>query len=392
MPKKNLKDNISNVPTQKSRMVSLVVTRDCNLRCNYCYEKHDLRDKKIMDFSIAAAAISRYVAEKGYDLLEIDFFGGEPMLSFHLIKDVVEWFHSQKWEINHRFLIGTNGTILTEEMKEWLIKNRNCVNIALSMDGNKIAHNICRSNSYDLVYQNLPFFKEYWPHQPIKMTISGETIQYVSDSIIEMEEMELLFTSNVAFENIWGDDDEKAALLDIYEDQLSRLVDYYASRPELFPVSPLLTAVPEYLGIPGYQNKDTDEVKRFCGAGHEMVVIDVDGTEYPCHRFLPWVTGRPAPKEGANCQTAWKPEKCSNCKLLPSCPTCAGLNWEINGDSGIRTTFHCNSYKLEVLASCQLEIKRLKHKMKRLANLSTSEKKQMKMQVEAILDLIENGF
>ena len=54
--------------------------------------------------------------------------------------------------------------------------------------------------------------------------------------------------------------------------------------------------------------------KFFCGAGHEMAAIDVDGTRCPCHRFMPWITNKPAPKENVNCQTAWKPKSCANCK------------------------------------------------------------------------------
>ncbi|NIR04326.1 MAG: hypothetical protein GTN82_02750 [Candidatus Aminicenantes bacterium] len=128
----------------------------------------------------------------------------------------------------------------------------------------------------------------------------------------------------------------------------------------------------------------------FCGAGHEMAAIDVDGTRHPCHRFIPWISNKPAPKEDVNCQTAWKPDKCANCKLIPSCPTCAGFNWEINNDTGIRTTFHCESFKLEVMASCLLEWKRLKQKIKDLSDINEEDKIKMKMRLEAIWSIIEN--
>ncbi|UCH97138.1 MAG: 4Fe-4S cluster-binding domain-containing protein [Candidatus Aminicenantes bacterium] len=390
MPKENIREiNGDSV----FRTLSLVLTKACNLNCIYCYEKHNLRDKKVMDLSVAQKYIKQYMElEDNFNGIQIEFFGGEPFLAFHLIKNIVEWFKSQKWNKPYIFLIGTNGTILNDDIKNWLYENRRYVTVALSIDGNKTAHNINRSNSYDIVIKNLPFFKKYWPGQPAKMTISDKTIPYVADSIIELEEMGLFFTANVGFEDIWGDQDEKKRLLEIYELQLSQLVDYYLERSDLFPVSPILTAIPEYLGIPDYGKKIKKVKKRFCGAGHGMTAVDINGNNYPCHRFLPWITGKKAPTHEVNCIEAWKPEKCSQCKLILSCPTCAGFNWEINGDDGVRTTFHCESYKLEVLASCRLEAIKLSNSLSNLDNLSLTEKKQIKKRIEAIFDLIENGI
>jgi uncharacterized protein len=390
MPGKHFKEALKGQRNQKVRFISLVVTSNCNLNCTYCYEKHKLRDKRIMDFPLAKEVISHYMKEEWSDCVEIDFFGGEPLLGFEFMRDVVDWFHTKSWNKDHRFLIGTNGTILNDEIKEWLYKNRGCVNVGLSLDGTREAHNISRSDSYDLVYANLPFFRKYWSHQPGKMTICAETIPYVSDSVIEMEEMGLNFTANIGYEDQWGDETNKEKLLEIYEGQLARLVDYYTERTDLEPVSFLLTSVPEYLGIPSYGESKPDDVKRFCGAGHEMVVVDLDGSKYPCHRFLPWVTGKPAPKENANCQTAWKPETCAKCKLVPSCPICAGFNWEVNGDTGIRTTFHCGAHKLEVMGSCLLEWRRLKQKLKNFAGITDADKSKIKMRLEAIWLIIED--
>ncbi len=375
------------------RTVSLIVTKSCNLRCLYCYEKHNLRDNNVMDLPIAKDAISRYMmADDDYDLLEIEFFGGEPFLEFKFIKEVVDWFHKYKWPKKHMFLIGTNGTILTVEMKNWLIENKNCVNVGISIDGTRTAHNISRDNSYDMLKKNLSFFKNNWPHQPAKMTICAETIPYVAESIIELEEIGLNFTANIGFEDIWGDRENKKRLLGIYEQQLDILVEYYADRPDLYPVSPILEALPEYLYLPDYGKSQQKEIKRFCGAGHEMVVIDIDGNTFPCHRFLPWVSGRQAPKENANCQRAWKPDKCAQCKLIISCPTCAGFNWEINGETGTRTTYHCDSFKLEVMASAKLEAIKLSNRFNEIDDLDQKEKRKMKKRLESIIDLIEIGF
>jgi radical SAM protein with 4Fe4S-binding SPASM domain len=243
-----------------------------------------------------------------------------------------------------------------------------------------------------MLKKNLTFFKENWPHQPAKMTICAETIPYVAESIIELEEMGINFTANIGFEDIWGDRENKKRLLDIYEQQLDILVEYYANRPGLYPVSPILEALPGYLSLPDHGKSRQKEEKRYCGAGHEMVVVDVDGSTYPCHRFLPWITGKKLPTENANCQTAWQPEECAQCKLILSCPTCAGFNWEINGDTGTRTTYHCDSFKLEVLASAKLEAIKLDNRFNEIDDLNIEEKSKIKNRLESIIDLIETGF
>jgi radical SAM protein with 4Fe4S-binding SPASM domain len=386
----------SKPPDLKIRTLILVLTKKCNLKCRYCYEKSNLRDSQSMDVKIAKEMISRYMEEGDeFNGVEIEFFGGEPMLEFPLIKETVEWFYSRKWPKPHRFLIGTNGTILTDEMKNWLYKYSKLLTMALSIDGIKTAHNITRDNSYDLVYPNIPFFVENWPSQAVKMTFIGDTIPYIADSIIQFEEMGINFTANIAFEDFWGSPERKKELLEIYEEQLSRLVDYYEANPELHPVSPMLTSLPEYLALPSFTDSMNryNDCTRFCGAGHEMVAVDVDGNTYPCHRFLPWVSGCAPPEHPINLQTSWQPDKCANCKLIHSCPTCAGFNWEKNNDTGHRTYYHCEAFKLEVLASAQLEAIRLAKKTdSELKTMSNKEAKSVKRRVEAIRELLENGI
>lgn len=394
MPKDNIYEYFKKIQHKRARILSLIVTKNCNLKCTYCYEKHDLRDKEFMDISVAKEAIIKYMtADDNYDLVQIEFFGGEPLIGFNFIREIVDWFHTHEWGKKHIFFIGTNGTILTSEIKNWLLENKSCINVAVSIDGKKEAHDISRDKSYDMVLRNIPFFIENWPHQPAKMTVCAETIPYVADGVIELEEMGINFTANIGFEDFWGDRKEKKRLLAIYEEQLSRLVDFYAKRTDLYPIKPMLGPIPDSLGIPKLEyHKDDNSDVRFCGAGHEMVVVDIDGKTYPCHRFLPWVSGRSVTKTPLNCQKAWKPVECAQCKLIDSCPTCAGYNLEVNGDTGIRTTFHCEAYKAEVLSSATLEAMRLRNRLSEIHELPQQEKRKIKTRLEAILELIENGI
>jgi radical SAM protein with 4Fe4S-binding SPASM domain len=395
MPKMDFSDISKLAELENRRTVTLTVTRKCNLRCKYCYESDEQRNVKAMSFKTAKDAITRYMeADDGFDAVEFQFFGGEPMLEFPLIKEVVEWFKSRTWIKKFIFFIVSNGTILTDEMKTWLKDNKKMVVLGFSIDGNRTSHNISRDNSYDLLLSNLPFFTENWPHQPAKMTICKENIPYIADSIIELEEMGINFTANIVFEDIWGDSEEKDELLAIYQDQLDQLVEYYSQNPQLNPVGPIFNRGLEHYNQPIRNTVTLDsDCSRFCGAGHEMAMIDVDGTEFPCHRFAPWITKRPSPIQPVNRQEEWGPEKCKECKLLSVCSTCAGFNWETNGDTAIRTTYHCEAVKVELLATAKLHAVRLGNMGKsELNKLSGEELSHEKVRLDAILSMVNEGI
>lgn len=369
--------------------IVLTITNNCNLKCKYCYEQHQVRKNETMDFDTAKNIITKYMNQDDkFDLVEIQFFGGEPLLAFPLIKETVEWFHSQAWKKNHVFFIPTNGTLLTGEMKEWLASNRHDVKLGFSLDGNKTAHNLGRDNSYDLVMRNFSFFKENWPEQAVKMTIYEETIPHIADSIIELEEKGILFAANVVFENTWKSADEKRELLKIYEDQLSKLVDYYCAHTDLVPVS-LVDKKIEYLADPK-ESKENKNFAKFCGAGVQTCAFDVNGEEYPSQRFIPSFNNHNTPPEGpVNERSQWQPEMCSQCKLLAICPSCVAFNWQENNNPDIRTTYHCESFKLEVLASAKLQALRISEQVK---NAGTDEEKAiLGSKIRAIVELVKEG-
>ena len=376
--------------TEKRQCITLELTHNCNLRCRYCYE-HLKSPNQTMGIETAKSVITEFMeAENEYDGVEFDLSGGEPFLEFDLIREIIDWFHTRLWRKNHLFFIGTNGTILTESIKQWLIKNKKCVWVGVSLDGNKTAHDINRSDSYDQLMKNFPFFLEHWPNQPVKMTISAETIPYVAESIIELEEKNIPFTANIVYEDIWGNPENKEYLLNIYNHQLNQLVDYYEARPQLYPPR-ILDVLPEELIIYDRIKSSETDVVRFCGSGREMVSIDIDGSRSPCHRFAPWITGIPLPEEPVNWQTSWKPERCTNCRLVQICPICIGFNWEVNGDTSMRTVYHCDAFKLQVQAAAKLQtLWLLKNKPEDLTGISLEKQFILKQRIDALLLLAES--
>jgi len=226
------------------------------------------------------------------------------------------------------------------------------------------------------------------------MTVSKETIPYIYESVVFLEKEEINFSANIVFEDIWGNKKEKEKLLNVLKEQFDMLIEFYTDRTDLYPVSPLLDSFPYYIF---YDNKDEydNEDKRFCGTGHEMVYIDVDGKEYPCHRFMPFSVGKEYDVSKVydiilKNNTEWKNDNCRNCKLLPSCPTCIGYNFEENGDVYRRTEYHCEAFKIQVLASAELEARRI---MKRIDKgvIKEDEKIEIYKKLDVINRLIEEG-
>jgi sulfatase maturation enzyme AslB (radical SAM superfamily) len=90
-----------------------------------------------------------------------------------------------------------------------------------------------------------------------------------------------------------------------------------------------------------------------------------------------------------NRQKVWKPKECEECKFINICPTCVGYNWQLNRDTGARTTFHCDEFKLEVLASAKLEALRLgKMDNNDFSKYSSENTAAVFKRIEAILELL----
>ncbi|MBB4302740.1 sulfatase maturation enzyme AslB (radical SAM superfamily) [Rhodobium orientis] len=346
---------VSRSPDLDTETVMFLMTEKCNLNCIYCYEAG--RHKNPMSAEAIRNVIVQHMNRPGPANLSIDFFGGEPFLEFETIRAVVEWFHERDWPKGHRFTISTNGTLLNDEIKAWLAKWHRCVVPMLSLDGAPEAHNRNRSNSYDKIAPHIPFLRQYWPTQSFKMTIGPDTIGDVAAGVKHIHGLGMPVEASVIFEDVWGDAAERRSHLKTYEAQLRELVDFYAANPDL--------AVPQIVNRSiGALFVTREKGERWCGAGKYMSCYTPDGASYPCHRFAPLCSRRPAvdPYAEAVGERAAS-ANCPGCALLGICPTCQGFNWEQNGDVDVRTDFHCAFFKLEVLATAKLTLKRLAGRM-----------------------------
>lgn len=328
--------------------LQFLVTERCNLDCVYCYEKHKTGRTLSSEF-IRQKIQQAMLADDQYKELSIDFFGGEPLLHFETIREVVDWFHDQRWPEStkrYRFVVTTNGTLLDEERKQWFARNRRDVILCLSLDGTPAAQNRNRSNSYDAIAPHLEFFRQCWPDQPVKMTISPQTVDQVFEGIVYLHSLGFQVEADVVFEDVWGNEESLSWAVEAFAGQLDRVVEYYAAHPEL-PRAKLVRRPILDLFDSGWRRD-----LRFCGAGKHLVCYTAGGEEHPCMRFAPVSTSRPLRRveDSPDAENS----HCASCVFERLCPSCEGHNYQVNGSCWNRTAFHCRFFQASLLATTRL--------------------------------------
>ena len=148
------------------KALCLHVAHSCNLNCQYCFASQGKYhgERALMSFEVAKQAMDFLVANSGDHVnLEVDFFGGEPLMNFDVVKQTVAYARSIEKEAgkNFRFTLTTNGVDVDEEVMDFA--NRECHNVVMSIDGRKKVHDHLRKDyqgngSYDRI---VPKFQEF---------------------------------------------------------------------------------------------------------------------------------------------------------------------------------------------------------------------------------------
>lgn len=331
------------------RTCMLMVTHGCNLNCTYCYEKFK-NGAKQMDVALAKEIITREIEtvqnDERFREIEVDFMGGEPLLRFDLIKEVMEWME-QSCPVPYIGFATTNGTLLNDEMKDWFRLHRHTTCLGVSYDGaGGDSQGVNRGRTAESV--DLDFFRELWPDQGFKMTLSKESLPYLYDSLTEAARCGDFIEASLAHGVDWDADDAR-----LYAEQLRKLSDFYLEHPEYDP-SNLLTR--PLLGI----GERTDYQVKFCGSGTYMATYDVDGTLYGCHMFTPLVLGSRALKHADF--SGWDRDQeltdpaCRGCGMMQWCPTCIGFNLKDRGAVNLRDHRWCAMSVAQAMAACRFQI------------------------------------
>ena len=346
------------------KAMCLLISQDCNMRCKYCFASTGDygQGRKLMTVETGKKALD-FLIEKSQDrkFLEVDFFGGEPMLNYKAVKEIVEYGRQREKEMGKvfRFTITTNGLILNDEQLEFI--NKEMKNVVLSIDGRKEVHDRMRplangAGTYDKIAENFKRFaavrgdKEYY----VRGTYTKYNLDF-SEDIMHLYDMGF---DQISVEPVMADPKEPYA---ITEGDLAKIFKEYEILAE--KITKILDSG-KFINFFHFMI-DLDQgpcaIKRLrgCGSGNEYVAVSPNGDIYPCHQFVgidKFLMGNihegtfdlDIKNEFAAAHVYSKPE-CKKCWAKFYCSGgCNANNYIYAGD------IH-NAYKL----SCQIQKKRL---------------------------------
>ena len=273
------------------KALCLHVAHTCNLNCAYCFARQGeyQGERALMPFAVGKQAIDFLIAHSGTRRnLEVDFFGGEPLMNWEVVKQIVAYAREQEkiHNKNFRFTLTTNGVLIDDDVIAF--SNREMSNVVLSLDGRKEVHDRLRKNyagegSYDLI---VPKFQKFVAERGEKSYyIRGTYTHHNTDFTKDIFHMADLGFTELSMEPMVGDANDPNALT---EQDLPVLFEQYEilakemckrkkeGRPFTFYHYMLdLTNGPcIYKRISG------------CGSGTEYMAVTPWGELYPCHQFV----------------------------------------------------------------------------------------------------------
>lgn len=274
------------------KAMCLNVAHDCNLRCEYCFAaKGDFgTGRELMSLETAKKAIDFLIKNSGNrHNLEVDFFGGEPLMNFDVVKQTVDYARSieKKHNKNFRFTITTNGLLLTDDKIDYI--NKEMSNVVLSLDGRKKINDKLRitpnnKGSYDFIipnYQKLINSRANDKDYYVRGTFTKNNLDFTKD-VLHMYDLGF---EQLSIEPVVSDPNLSYSLK---EDDLNKVFDEYEN---------LAKTIIEYRKNNKYFNFfhfmiDLDHgpcaIKRLrgCGCGNEYIAVTPNGDIYPCHQFV----------------------------------------------------------------------------------------------------------
>ena len=269
------------------KALCLHVSHDCNLRCQYCFAgtgDFGTGRRMTMDVDTAKKAIDFVIAKSGGRRnIEVDFFGGEPLMAMDTVKATVEYARSIEKEHNKcfRFTITTNGVLLNDENIEYI--NREMSNAVLSMDGRREVNDQLRptvngKGSYDVI---VPKFKKLIAGRGTKDYYLRGTFTRLHLDFAEDVKALAAIGRNVSVEPVVGKREDPYALqeedLPALKAEYERLAEYLKDHPETNFF---------HFNVDLSQGPCVIKRLRGCGAGCEYVAVTPDGDIYPCHQFV----------------------------------------------------------------------------------------------------------
>ncbi len=346
------------------KALCLHIAHDCNLACRYCFaEEGEYHGRRaLMSYEVGKKALDFLIANSGSRRnLEVDFFGGEPLMNWQVVKDLVAYGREQEklHNKNFRFTLTTNGVLLNDEVQEFV--NREMGNVVLSIDGRREVHDRMRpfrngKGSYDLI---LPKFQKLADSRNqekyyVRGTFTRNNLDF-SEDVLHLADLGF---KQISVEPVVGTEEEEYALRE--EDLPQVFAEYDRLAAEMvrrYRTNRDFTFFHFMLDLTG----GPCVAKRLsgCGSGTEYLAVTPWGDFYPCHQFVgdedfrmgsvdEGITRTDIREQFKNCNVYSK-EKCRNCFAKFYCSGgCAANAYKFHGSIN-------EAYDV----SCELERKRV---------------------------------
>ena len=310
------------------KALCLHIAHDCNLACRYCFaEEGEYHGRRaLMSFETGKKALDFLIANSGNRRnLEVDFFGGEPLMNWQVVKDLVAYGREQEkiHNKNFRFTLTTNGVLLNDEIMEFA--NKEMGNVVLSIDGRKEVHDHMRpfrkgAGSYDLIvpkFQKLADSRNQERYY-IRGTFTRNNLDFSNDILHYAD----LGFKQMSIEPVVGDESDPYA---IREEDIPQIKEEYDKLAKI-----MIEREKEGKGFNFFHFMIDLEggpcvMKRMsgCGSGTEYLSVTPWGDLYPCHQFVgqeEFLMGnvddgivKPEIADDFRSCSVYSKEKCKNC-------------------------------------------------------------------------------
>lgn len=356
------------------KALCLHIAHDCNLRCSYCFAGTGeyMGHRSLMSLDVGKKAIDFLIENSGNRRnLEIDFFGGEPLMNFEVVKGIVDYARTREKEANKnfRFTITTNVMMLDEDKRNYI--NKNMHNVVLSLDGRKEVNDAVRkrvdgTGSYDrilpLAQKMVEERKEKGGQQYyIRGTFTRNNLDFGAD-VLHMADMGF---DQISVEPVVAAKDSgldiRAEDLETACNEYERLAKEYVERRKNGQWFNFFHFMIDLEGGPCIAKR-----MRGCGSGTEYLAVTPEGELYPCHQFVgheEFLLGNIF--DGLNQNTVRETFKETNVYTKPQCNSCwakfycsggcAANAWQFNNDIKVPYDIGCELEKKRV--ECALWIK-----------------------------------
>ncbi|MBR5406580.1 MAG: thioether cross-link-forming SCIFF peptide maturase [Lachnospiraceae bacterium] len=288
------KDHVIDFTKRKTvvKALCLHVSHDCNLACKYCFAeegKYHQGKRELMSFEVGKRALDFLVENSGNrHNLEVDFFGGEPLMNFDVVKQLVEYGRSieDKYDKKFRFTLTTNGVLLNDEILEFA--NKEMGNLVLSIDGRKEVHDRMRpfcggQGSYDAVVGKLKHAADSRNQTDyyVRGTFTrnnldfSEDVKHLADLGFEQISVEPVVAGPEADYSIREED--VPYILEQYDILAKELIE----RKKRGEGVNFFHFMIDLEGGPCVYKRLSG-----CGSGTEYLAVTPTGDLYPCHQFV----------------------------------------------------------------------------------------------------------